>query len=174
MNFLFFNLTLIVAIIFLFIILSWVWPPDSPWAPWWTIKDKQIHAAFKLAKVTKEDIIFDLGCGNGRLLILSAREFGARGVGIEIDPLRFFIAKFLVKKNGVEGKITIIKDNFNKQDISSATVVFLYLVPKALERLKPKLLQELKSGTRIITYKYQFSMKKVGEDKKNHLFLYKL
>ncbi len=161
-------------IVFLFIILSWVWPPDSPWAPWWTIKDEQIRAAFKLAKVTKEDVIYDLGCGNGRLLMLAAKEIGAGGIGIEIDPLRFFMAKFLIKKNGVEKKVTIIKDNFNKQNITEATIVFLYLVPKALERLKPKLIKELRAGTRVITYKYQFSMKKVGEDKENQLFLYKL
>lgn len=166
------NLALIIFIILLLLVLSMVWPPDSPWAPWWRTNNNIAKAALKLAKITKKDTVFDLGCGDGGIVIAAAREFGARGVGIEIDPLRFIAAKFFVKKNGVGNKVTIIRSNFNKQNISSATVVFLYLVPRALERLKPKLLRELKPGTRIVTYKYQFSMKKVKEDKKNELFLY--
>lgn len=152
-----------------------VWPPDSPWSPWWRTKDDEIRKALKLAKVTKKDIVFDLGCGHGRVLIIAAREFGARGVGIEIDPLRFFISRLLVRYFDVSDQVKIIRGNFFEQDLSAATVVFLYLVPKALERLRPKLMRELKPGTRIITVKYEISfLKKVAEDKKNKLFLYKV
>ncbi len=168
------NIGLVVFIIILLLILSMVWPPDSPWAPWWRTKNDIARKALKLAKVTKKDVVYDLGCGDAGVVIVATRDFGVKAVGIEIDPLRFLLAKLLVRKNGVSDRVAIIKDNFNKQNISSATVVFLYLVPRALERLKPKLLRELKKGTRIVTYKYQFSLKKVREDKKNQLFLYKM
>ena len=131
-----------------------VWPPDSPWAPWWRTSDAKIRESLKLAKVKKGDIVYDLGSGDGRMLIIAAREFGARGLGIEIDPLRAFISKILVRFNRVSDRVEIVRRSFFDVDISDATVVFMYLVPKALERLKPKLLKELKPGTRIVTVTY--------------------
>lgn len=161
-------------VIILLLILSMVWPPDSPWAPWWRTSDEKIRKALELAKVTKKDVVYDLGCGDGRVLIIAAREFGAKGVGIEIDPLRFFIAKILVKINKVGDKVKIIRGNFFEQDLSEASVVFFYLVPKALERLKPKFLKELRPGTRVVTIKYEINLLKVREDRKNKIFLYKI
>lgn len=159
-------------IVILLLILSMVWPPDSPWAPWWRTDDNKIRESLKLAKVTKKDVVYDLGCGDGRVLIIAAREFGAKGVGIEIDPLRYLIATLMIRINKVNDRVVIKRKNFFEQDLSGATVVFLYLVPKALERLKPKLTKELRSGTRIITVKYEMNLKRIGEDKKDKLFLY--
>lgn len=166
------SIILLLVIIFLLIILSMVWPPDSPWAPWWRTTDEKIRIALKLAKVRGKDVVYDLGCGDGRVLTIAAKEFGARGVGIEIDPLRFLLSKVLVKFHGVSGRIKIVRGNFFEEDISEATVVFLYLIPKTLEKLKPKLLKELKKGTRIITVRYAMSLKKIGEDTTDDLFVY--
>lgn len=116
--------------------------------------------------------MYDLGCGDGEVLITAAREFGAAGVGIEIDPLRAFLAKLFVRLSGVDKHVVIIKDNFFNQDLSKATVVFAYLVPKALERLRPKLLKELKHGTRIVSYRYTIDLPLVIHDKKNDIRLY--
>lgn len=168
------SLILTLVVLLLLFVLSMIWPPDSPWAPWWRTKDHEIRQALKLAKVSKKDTIFDLGSGDGRVLIVAAKEFGAHGIGIEIDPLRFIISKLAVRISRISDKVKIIRGNFFKQDLSSATVVFAYLVPKALERLKPKLLKELRLGTKIITLKYEISLKKIDEDKKNKLFLYEL
>ncbi len=165
---------LLFILVLLFIILSWAWPPDSPWAPWWSIKDKEIKAALKLAKVSKNDLIYDLGSGTGKFLITAAHEFGANGVGIEIDPLRFLTSKFLVRINGVTDKVKIIRGSFFEEDISDATVVFAYLVPKTLERLLPKFRKELKKGTIIITYRYPLEAKKQKENKDLQIFLYKI
>ncbi len=169
-----FYLFSIFAIIILFIILSWVWPPDSPWAPWWSIKDKEIKAALKLAKVSKNDLIYDLGSGTGKFLIIAAREFGAGGVGIEIDPLRFLISKILIRVGGVSDKVRIIRGSFFEEDIKDATVIFAYLVPKTLNRLLPKFKKELRPGTRIISYRYEINRPLKKYDKEHNLRLYKL
>lgn len=151
----FINIILLMVIIALFIVLSWLWPPDSPWAPWWRTNRKTARRMCGLAKITEKDVVYDLGSGDGTALIVAAKEFGAKGVGIEIDPLRVSLSSLLLCSNGVQGKVKIKRNNFFKEDISKATVVFLYLVPKALLGLKPKLLKELKPGTRIVTVTYK-------------------
>lgn len=151
-----------------------VWPPDSPWAPWWRTNKKTARAMCRLAKVGKDDIVYDLGSGDGTALIIAVKEFGAKGVGIEIDPLRVFVSSMLLRSSGVSDKVQIIKKNFFDVDISGASVVFVYLVPKALERLKAKFQKELMPGTRIVSFKYEMSLEKVNEDKGNKLFLYRI
>lgn len=168
------SLILLLSIIFLLIILSMVWPPDSPWAPWWRTSKKTARAMCELAKVTNKDIVYDLGSGDGASLIVAAREFGATSVGIEIDPLRAFISKILVRFNKVSDRVKIVRRSFFDVDISDATVVFMYLVPKALDRLKPKLLKELKPGTRLISYRYEIDLPLVKYDKENEIRLYKI
>lgn len=169
-----FNIALLLTIAFLLIVLSMIWPPDSPWAPWWRTPQKTARAMCRLAKITKNDVIYDLGSGDGTALIVAVKEFGVRGIGIEIDPLRVFISKISIKLNGLSDKVRIIKGNFFENDISEASVVFVYLVPKALEKLKPKFEKELKPGTRIVSYRYKINMPLIKEDKKNKIYLYKI
>lgn len=163
------SILLLLSILFLLVVLSMVWPPDSPWAPWWRTSKKTARAMCELAKVTNKDIVYDLGSGDGTSLIVAAREFGAKSVGIEIDPLRTFISKTMIKFNKVSDRVKIIRKSFFDVDISDATVVFMYLVPKALERLNPKLLKELKPGTRIITVTYPIPGGLTGKGEKKHL-----
>lgn len=151
-----------------------IWPPDSPWAPWWRTNKKVARAMCRLAKIEKDDIVYDLGSGDGTALIVAAKEFGAKGVGIEIDPLRAFIATLMIYINKVSQKITIKRRNFFDVDISEASVVFVYLVPKALNRLLPKFKKELKKGTRIVSYRYEISLPLKKYDKENEIRLYVL
>src|SRR3989344_3539859 len=152
-----------------------VWPPDSPWAPWWRTTKTTARHMCSLAKIGKKDIIYDLGSGDGIELITAAKEFGAKGVGIEIDPLRVFVSKKLVRFAGVGERVEIIKSNFFAVDISKTTVVFVYLVPKALMRLKKKMLSELKPGTRVVSYRYTINFLPLTvSDKKNRIHVYKI
>ena len=160
-------------IFILLIFLSWIWPPDSPWAPWWKTSKETAQAVCKLARITSKDILYELGSGDAEMLLFAAKEYDAKCTGIEIDPARHFVAQIRVKLNGLSDKLKLIKDNFFNVDISPATVVFIYLVPNAIKRLMPKLKKELKPGTRIVSFRYPMKdLKVVKEDKKHQLFLY--
>ncbi len=159
-------------IIFLLLILSWVWPPNSPWAPWWRTNRKTARAICKLAEISKNDIVYDLGCGDGTFIITAAKEFKAEAIGVEIDPSRFLISKIRICLNNLSSKVKIKRKSFFNEDLSQATVVVIYLVPKTLEKLLPKFKKELKKGTRIISYKYKINLRLEKEDKKNNLRLY--
>ena len=168
-------LALVLAVIFLLFLLSMVWPPDSPWAPsYWETSEKTAREICKLAKISEKDIIYDLGSGNSTVLIIAASEFGARGVGIEIDPLRFFISKIKIRFKKLDSKIKILRKNFFDVNISEASVVNVYLVPKALERLKPKFLKELKPGTRLVSYRYKIDLPLIKYDKESEIRLYSI
>lgn len=168
------NIILLVLIGFLLLLLSMFWPPDSPWSPWWRTNKKTVRAMCRLAKISKKDVVFDLGCGDGTALSIAAKEFGARGVGIEIDPLRYLFSKIRFVLNGLGKKVKIVKENFHDVDISGASVIFVYLVPRALERLKPKFLKELKKGTLLLSFKYKINLPLLSHDKINDIYLYKI
>jgi SAM-dependent methyltransferase len=166
------NLFVILAIIFLLLMLSAVWPPDSPWAPWWRTSKITARAICKLAKIKKGDFVYDLGCGDGTALITAAKEFGAKGVGIEIDPVRYWISKIRFKKNGLSNDLRVIRDNFFNQNVKNADVIIVYLIPKTLNKLLPKFKKELKKGTRIVSFVYEINLPLKGYDKKNRIRLY--
>ena len=161
-----------VTILFLFFLLSMVWPPDSPWAPWWRTSKKTARAMCKLANIQKEDVVYDLGSGEGTALLIAARDFGATGVGVEIDFSRVIFSKIILKINGLSNRVKIKRGNLFNHDISMASVIFVYLVPKTLDRLLPKFKKELKRGTRIVSYKYEMNLPLKKYDKENQIRLY--
>lgn len=170
MDLLSFGALLIVLI--LLIPLSWIWPPNSPWAPWWRTNKNVARAAFKMVNLSKKDVVYELGSGEATALIIAAKDFGAKGVGIEIDPIRFFLSKLTIKRKGLDKEIKLIRGDIFKEDLSEATVIYAYLVPKTLNRLIPKFKKELKKGTPIISYKYEMNLPVRKIDKKNELRLY--
>lgn len=165
-------------ILFLLVILSFVWPPESPWSPWWRTGKKTAKAVCALAKISKKDTVFELGSGDGEALITIARESGARCFGIEIDFARFFISWVRVIFIRVKNVKFILQD-FKKTDLRGATVLYFYLVPAGIKRTLPKLEKELMQGTRLVSYKYKIPLPKKSKiilsktDTKHELFLYK-
>jgi predicted RNA methylase len=162
------------TIALLLFLLSMVWPPDSPWSPWWRTSRRIALIMINLAKISKDDIIYDLGSGDGTALITAARTRGARGVGVEIDPLRVFISRLAIQLLGLSRKIRIVRKNFFAVDISEATIVFMYLIPKTLNKLKPKLLTELQPGTKIVTFVYKIDLPLIASDIKNEVYVYEI
>jgi ribosomal protein L11 methylase PrmA len=108
----------------------------------------------EVAKVTKSDIVYDLGCGDGRIPITAAKDFGAHAVCIDIDPDRVSEALANAQAAGVEKMIDFQQKDLFKADIHNATVVTLYLLPRINLKLRPKLLRELKPGTRIVSHSF--------------------
>ena len=113
-----------------------------------------VIAMLKLAEVTSKDMVYDLGCGDGRFVVTAARQFGARGVGIDIDPERIKEARELAARTGAGDRVRFIESDLFEADISEATVVTLYLLTRLNLKLRPKLLKELKPGTRIVSHAF--------------------
>lgn len=113
-----------------------------------------VDAMLKVAGVTSEDCIYDLGSGDGRIVITAAQKYGARGVGIEIDPDLIRTANDRARRAGVSDKVKFIQADLFKADLSEATVVTLYLSDSINMRLRSKFQRELKPGTRIVSHRF--------------------
>ena len=113
-----------------------------------------VDAMLAMAKVTGTDVVYDLGCGDGRIPITAAQRFGAKGIGIDIDPVRIREANENAKTAGVTDKVTFLNQDLFTSDFKDATVVTLYLLPSLNEKLMPKLKTELKPGTRIVSHAF--------------------
>jgi precorrin-6B methylase 2 len=122
--------------------------PDVPYVP---TTEEAVRAMLKLAEVKKADIVYDLGCGDGRIVIAAAKTYGARGVGIDIDPDRIQEARENAKKAGVENLVKFEENDLFQANFREATVVTLFLLPSINLKLRPKLLEDLKPGTRVVS-----------------------
>ncbi|MBD1856870.1 MULTISPECIES: SAM-dependent methyltransferase [Leptolyngbya] len=123
---------------------------DVPYVPTPT---EVVDAMLKVAKVGKNDVLYDLGSGDGRIPITAAKRFGTRGFGVDIDPQRIQEANANAQKEGVSDLVKFAQQDLFKTDLSKATVISLYLLPRINLELRPKLLQ-LKPGTRIVSHAF--------------------
>jgi SAM-dependent methyltransferase len=122
--------------------------PDVPFVP---TTEAAVDAMLKLADVKKTDILYDLGCGDGRIVIAAAKKFGAHAVGIDINPERITEAKANAAKAGVENLVRFEENDLFLADFHQATVVSLFLLPDVNLKLRPRLLEQLKPGTRVVS-----------------------
>jgi len=116
----------------------------------WVIVDEML----KLADIRADDVVYDLGSGDGRLVITAAKRFKARGVGIELQPELIELANASAKKEDVADRVKFVQGDLFETDIREATVVMLYLLPQFVTRLVPRFLSELRPGTRIVSHDY--------------------
>jgi SAM-dependent methyltransferase len=110
------------------------------------------HAMLELAQVAASDVVYDLGCGDGRIVIAAAARFGARGVCVDIDPERIAESRENARRAGVEERIVFLNQDLFATDLSDATVVTLFLSPQFNDRLRPKLQRELAPGARVVSH----------------------
>ena len=125
--------------------------PEVPYVP---TREKVVDEMLKVANVGKNDVLYDLGCGDGRIPITAAKRFGTRGVGVDIDPDRIRESRENATKAGVADRVKFFQQDLFETDIKEATVVTLYLLPDVNLRLRPKLLSDLKPGTRVVSHNY--------------------
>jgi SAM-dependent methyltransferase len=126
-------------------------PPDVKYVP---SPQNVVDAMLELAEVTARDVVYDLGSGDGRIPITAAVRYGARGVGIEINPFYLRDAFDNVRNAGVADRVRFLNQDMFESDIGEATVVTLFLLPQVNQRLMPKLRRELRPGARVISYLY--------------------
>jgi hypothetical protein len=144
-----------------------------------TVVDRMLE----MAMVGPDDVVYDIGCGDGRIVIAAAERFGARGVGIDIDPKRIRESRENASKAMVEHLVTFLLADATRTDISKATIVTLYLLPESNGLLRPKLEKELRPGTLVISHNYTipgWEAKETGSerirdglDKEHSIYLYK-
>ncbi len=125
--------------------------PDVIYVP---TPQEVVDTMLALAKPTKNDLVYDLGCGDGRIVVTAAKKFGARGIGVDIDPQRILEANANVKAENVGDRVRIIQGDLFEIDFKDATIVTLYLLPALNLKLRPKLWRELKPGTRVVSHDF--------------------
>ena len=126
--------------------------PDVPYVP---TPQPVVDAMLAMARVKAADVVYDLGCGDGRIPITAAQKFGARGVGIELDPKLVALSRELAAAGEVEDRVTFVEGDLFTTDISPATVVTLYLSESINLDLEPKLRHELRKGSRIVSHQFR-------------------
>jgi len=124
---------------------------DVPYVP---TPQEVVDRMLALAKVGKNDVLYDLGCGDGRIVVTAAKQLGARGTGIDLDPVRIAEAKENARKAGVEKQVDFKVGDLFEADLSDASVVTLYLLPTINTRLRPRLWQQLKVGSRVVSHAF--------------------
>jgi cyclopropane fatty-acyl-phospholipid synthase-like methyltransferase len=125
--------------------------PDVIFVP---TRESVADEMLKMAKVTSTDVVYDLGSGDGRIVILAAQKYGARAVGIEISPRLVGIARQVAREGEIEHRVSFVQGDLFEADVAAATVVMLYLSPTVNAKLAPKLRQELRPGTRIVSHQF--------------------
>jgi len=124
---------------------------DVPYEP---SSEEVVTAMLEIAQVGKDDLVYDLGCGDGRIVIAAAQKAGARGVGVDLDPERVKESSENARKAKVNDRVQFFQQDLFQTDIGKATVVMLYLWPEVNLKLRPKLLRELKPGTRVVSHSH--------------------
>ena len=125
--------------------------PDVPYVP---TSSETVSRMLELANVSEDDVVYDLGSGDGRIVIAAAKQYGARGVGIEIDPERVKEARKNAREAGVADRVEFRQGDLFEADLSEATAVTLYLLPSVNMKLRPKLMKELEPGTPVVSHDF--------------------
>jgi len=143
-------------------------PPSVPTRP------ERIRKALQLANLQPDEVLYDLGAGDGRALVIAATEFGARAVGIEIGPVQYAMSWGKAVWNGLSSKVRVEVRNFYRADLSPADVVFAYLTSDEAAPLQDKLRTELKPGARVVTVAFNFpNWEPHFFDRENLIYLYR-
>lgn len=145
--------SLVASVVIVVLLISAIWPSGAPWVP---TPRSTVRRMIEIADVQPGEVVYDLGSGDGRMLIIAARHFGARAVGIEIDPLRYLISRMLIAVMRVQEQTRVIWGDFFKADLSEADVVTCYLLAKTNVKIMEKLQTELRPGTRVVSHTFTF------------------
>jgi SAM-dependent methyltransferase len=173
MHVLFYVLIALVAFEILFtILLSWSAIKGAPFA---TTSKTKVHKMLTMANIKPNDLVYDLGCGDGRVLIIAAKHYNARAIGIEIDPFRYLWCKFRIRVLGLREKVKVIRGDFFKNSLNDADIIICYLMQSTNNKLQKKLQDELKAHAIVVSHKFKFpDLNLVNHDEELNLFTYKI
>ena len=170
-------------VVFLFILsvlllltgLLWILVPARYGLPLVPTERDRIRKALKLANLQANEVLYDLGSGDGRVLIIAAQEFGAQAVGIEIGPVQRAISRVKVLRSGIQHKVRIEARDFYKADLHAADVVFVYATSKEVAKLATHLRKQMKPGSRLVSISADFpEWEPTAFDERDLIFLYEM
>lgn len=148
----------------------WSWPIGAGWEP---TARRKVRRMLEMCGAGPSDVVYDLGSGDGRIVVEAAKTYHAKAVGVEADPLRVLYSRLTVAAMRLGGQVKVLWGNFYHTDLREATIVTLFLTHGTNQRLKSKLLSELKPGTKVVSYVWTFDdWKPVSRDDRNELSLY--
>ena len=143
--------------------------------PWVPTELKRARRALEIVNLKPDELFYDLGAGDGRVILIAAEEFGARAIGIEASPLQYLFTRAKIFFSGSKSKLHVRYENFRKSDLGDADVVFAYLTPKLTIRFQDELAAQLKSGARVVAIAFDFpDWKPIDFDDGHLLFTYKM
>ncbi len=161
------------VLLLLFLAGCWVIIPHLHGMAGVPARPRLIRRALELADVRPGEVVYDLGAGDGRALLIAAREFNARAVGLEVEPVHCAVAWLRALLGGLLSNVSVRRQNFFHADLGDADVVFLYLTPPLVERLRPQLELQLRPGTRVVSLSFPFEGWQPSDIDIGHLiFLY--
>jgi predicted RNA methylase len=135
----------------------------------------KVRKMLEMAEVGPSDLVYDLGCGDGRTIITAARRYGAQAVGIEIDPLRYLWCQILITVLGLREQVRVVYGSFFEHDLSDADVVTCYLLQSTNENLEDKLKRELHLSTRVVSNRFTFpGLRPLRRDGEAEIYLYRV
>ena len=146
--------TILFVEVIVIIFMIWIVWSTAVGAPWLPTPKSKVRKMPEFADVQDGDIVYELGSGDGRIIIMAEKEFGAESVGIEADPIRYRWSKLMIRRHRLGSKVKVLRGNFFNFNISDASVVTLYLGVGANNKLREKLADELKTGTRIVSHHF--------------------
>ena len=159
--------TIVIILAFFFI-----WPMIKG-APWFPTGKRKVRKMLSLANIQPDEVLYDLGCGDGRVIRTAARKFKAKAVGIEINPFLYLWCQFIITILGLRKRVKIKYGDFFKRDLSNADVVVCYLLQETNDKLEEKLINELKPTARIISSVFLFNnLALIREDIENGIYVY--
>jgi len=165
----------VLSIVLLIIGVLWILVPALYGLPPVPTKFSRIRKALQLVNLRPHDVLYDLGSGDGRVLIIAAREFNAQAVGIEIGPVQRAVSRLNVLRNGVRQKVRIEAGNFYQSDLGAADVVFVYATSKEISKLAAHLEKQMKTGSRLVSISADFpEWEPSAFDERELIFVYQM
>lgn len=165
-------ISFIIIAIWFVISISWTFFKGAPWV---AMNKDVINELRNIIRIEDNQVIYDLGCGDGRVLLELSKGSKAKFIGIEIDYLRYLITKLLTRIKNKENNIEIINENFFKTKLSDADIVICFLLPKTNSLLEEKFKKELKPGTIVVSHMFKFQgLKLIKSSKPHKLYLYEI
>ena len=162
---------IIIIGIIIVVVFSWSHIKGAPWIP---TRMKKVREMLSLADIQPDEILYDLGCGDGRIIVTAARRFEAKAVGVEINLFFYLWCQLLITILGLRKRVKVAYGNFFKHDLSNADVVICYLLQETNDKLEEKLIQELKPTARVVSKSFIFHRLPVAsEDTAKGIYVYR-